>query len=215
MGTDIHFFVEQRNENGRWQAASSEGVDRVGRNYTLFGLLADVRNGRGFAGCDIGDRVEPLFANRGIPNDLSPEVLAEHDSWGGYDIHSHTWASLQELENVAWDEIKIVHRGYVSAKVYKEFLEKGQPSSWAGMVGGMQVKIVSNEEMTQILQKCGESEAAKSATEGDLFYYTQVEWSVSAAGACEHFVKRIIPALQALRAANGGREVRTVFWFDN
>lgn len=45
------------------------------RNYDVFGMLADVRNGSGFAGVDTGDGFVPIDVPRGLPDDLSAEVL--------------------------------------------------------------------------------------------------------------------------------------------
>src|SRR3990167_5661087 len=44
------------------------------RNYSLFAILANVRNGYGFGGCDTGNGFEVIAKQRGIPNDLSPEM---------------------------------------------------------------------------------------------------------------------------------------------
>lgn len=100
MGCDIHFYVEVKHGE-RWQhhsvrdryedANQDEDGYRpidykryfkdplyVGRNYDLFAILADVRNGSGFAGCDTGDGYEPISMPRGLPSDASPEVLEEY-----------------------------------------------------------------------------------------------------------------------------------------
>lgn len=57
-----------------------------GRNYDVFAILADVRNGRGFAGIETGDGFVPILgfgeaALRGLPDDLSPELryAARHE----------------------------------------------------------------------------------------------------------------------------------------
>lgn len=60
-----------------------------GRNYALFAILAGVRN---------YVPVEPLFANRGAPDDVSAEVRNYLDRWG-IDLHSHTFATLRELHD--------------------------------------------------------------------------------------------------------------------
>lgn len=44
------------------------------RNYNVFAILANVRNGYGFAGVDTGDALVPICEPRGIPGDLSEEV---------------------------------------------------------------------------------------------------------------------------------------------
>jgi len=47
------------------------------RNYNVFGVLADVRNGRGFAGTVTGTGFVPIAEPRGLPSDLSEEVIAQ------------------------------------------------------------------------------------------------------------------------------------------
>lgn len=73
-----------------------------GRNYGLFAILADVRNGRGFAGVKIGEPTKPIDEPRGVPEDASPEYVAEVETWGG-DGHSHSWFTLAELMAYDWD----------------------------------------------------------------------------------------------------------------
>lgn len=50
----------------------------AGRNYNLFAILADVHNGYGFAGCDTGDPFVPIAPPRGLPDDVTQEVLKEY-----------------------------------------------------------------------------------------------------------------------------------------
>lgn len=127
MGCDIHFYVEVKSRSvnrhkklndildenetieDSWESAdewiedtdpdahSPKMINRQtrfysGRNYFLFGVLAGVRY----------DCPNPIAADRGIPADLSPELLAEKKAWDG-DGHSHSWASLTELINADWN----------------------------------------------------------------------------------------------------------------
>ena len=83
-----------------------------GRNYHLFGVLADVRF----------DCPKPIAAGRGLPDNLSEEVKNEYKSWGG-DAHSCTWASLTELVNADWDYYdSLVEKGYLDS--FKNTLNK-------------------------------------------------------------------------------------------
>ncbi|MCT6901642.1 MAG: hypothetical protein M3Z48_00250 [Lactobacillus sp.] len=95
MGCDIHAYVEvkrypyqdEKRENGVWINADKWTVNQEqvlhpeddqrhmiidyddhiykGRNYYLFAILADVRNGKGFT---------PISEPKGLPVDVSPEV---------------------------------------------------------------------------------------------------------------------------------------------
>ena len=115
MGCDIHFFVEVKQADGSWKSVDEweveDGYTYVpyekafynGRNYDLFAILADVRNGRGFAGCKTGDGFNIIDEPRGLPNDVSSEVKSQAESWDG-DGHSHSWFTLAELESFDWDQ---------------------------------------------------------------------------------------------------------------
>jgi hypothetical protein len=112
MGCDIHVYTEKRNQDGHWvnvdlwklneyynpydpdyESEPQWNVKPIytDRHYALFSALAGVR-GSG----------EPLFSEpRGLPDDVSDIVRAEHDRWDG-DGHSHSYATLAELR--AWAE---------------------------------------------------------------------------------------------------------------
>lgn len=68
MGTDIHSIVQVRKED-KWITV---GVAVAGdpRSYNTFAMLADVRNGRGFAGVKTSDGFPVMHEQRGLPEDL-------------------------------------------------------------------------------------------------------------------------------------------------
>ena len=91
MGTDIHSIVQVRKAAERFQlldindappAAPGEwvavGVAVAGdpRSYNTFAMLADVRNGRGFAGIKTSDGFPVIHEPRGLPSDL--EMLDDY-----------------------------------------------------------------------------------------------------------------------------------------
>jgi hypothetical protein len=76
MGTDIHIAVEVRRPDG-WHL--SDLVVTQNRNYRAFAVLADVRNGYGFAGSDTGEALKPISEPRGLPADMSPELRLRLD----------------------------------------------------------------------------------------------------------------------------------------
>ena len=41
------------------------------RNYNLFAILANVRNGTAFAGCKTGEGFNPISNPKGVPSDAS------------------------------------------------------------------------------------------------------------------------------------------------
>lgn len=68
MGTDIHSIVQVRRE-AKWVTV---GVAVAGdpRSYNTFAMLADVRNGRGFAGVKTSNGFPVIHEQRGLPEDL-------------------------------------------------------------------------------------------------------------------------------------------------
>jgi hypothetical protein len=63
------------------------------RNYSLFALLAGVRNYSG---------VIPLARPRGIPQDVSTQVGALASQYGD-DGHNHSWLGLNDIESALSD----------------------------------------------------------------------------------------------------------------
>src|SRR5688500_15176320 len=128
MGCDIHLFVEKKvgGRWHRWERTEEVKVDDAyaytrnyygynDRNYDVFAMLADVRNGRGFAGVETGSRFNVIAAPKGIPPfeklELRPsgEVQEEIERWDG-DGHSHSYLTLAELEAYDWTQ-KREHHG--------------------------------------------------------------------------------------------------------
>lgn len=171
-----------------------------GRNYNLFGILANVRNGYGFAGVDTGDAFVPIAKPRGIPEDASDFYRWECDHGMG---HTPSWLSLHELVECDWSRTT-KHRGFVGVDQYGVFKAEGAPHSWSGMVSGGQIKHISNEQM----------DVVNTLPEGPR-YFTQVEWEWTYAESCTEFVEKTIPALQEIADLKGVRDLRIVFFFDS
>jgi hypothetical protein len=102
MGCDIHAYVEIRT-NDIWrfhpdifpinQYNPSCPFDEE-RSYPLFGFLANVRN---------YSRSPVISPPRGLPEDVSPAVKTEADSWGS-DGHNHSWLTLADLAGFDYDQ---------------------------------------------------------------------------------------------------------------
>ena len=171
-----------------------------GRNYRLFSLLADVRNGikSHFRDPATGHYIEPISIPRGLPDDVSPEVLEVSDFWE-CDGHSRSYFTLKELQDYKHKD-KIKYRNLVTKSEYEEFLKTGSPKSWCG---GSNAKIISNEEMERWIR-------GEISFEDGEFIQTLLEWEedVEFTG-----LNNIISELIKL----GGEpdNVRIVFWFDN
>ena len=105
MGCDIHLQVEQR-VNGAWSIVHDvpEGID--GRNYDLFGVLANVRNGTW------GDALPPIAERRGLPPDHVRRF--DDDEEDQFGDHSFSYVTLAELLAYEWDA-PVRKVGYVTA----------------------------------------------------------------------------------------------------
>src|SRR5678815_3673304 len=139
MGCDIHLRVQKR-VGSDWVFVEDQIPDKYsdkghtrpdvwysGRNYDLFGILAGVRNGRGFAGCDTGDGFIPIAEPRGLPEEFSSEYVDRVDQEDGdYDYqfwfgdHSHSWLTLAELLNYDWYQ-STRSRGWVNGPQFEEW----------------------------------------------------------------------------------------------
>lgn len=239
MGCDIHLYVERLNDDLQWEFVPAPADAKYGewfgdRNYNLFAMLADVRNGRGFGGVDTGNRVEPISAPRGIPADASArykqeagydpcceeyrasdwerhkEGCNEINGWGD-DGHSHSWFTARELHDVNWDQ-PITHRGVVTPTQYRVLKEKGSPDAWSANVWGGNIQHVSNNEMETLIS----TGAVKTDDTkwGSSTHYTQVEWTTTWRDAAGDNWFDFGKQLNAL-TRDDGRDVRIVFFFDN
>lgn len=177
-----------------------------GRNYELFAMLADVRNGRGFAGCDTGDRLNPIAEPKGLPEDVSPEAAKGADEWG-CDGHSHSYLTVRELLEYDWNQINVL-RGFVNENEYRHFKEHGEPDGWCGGVGGPGVAKITNAQMDELL-----ADPATHKEDGK-YYYTQIQWSLPYHASAGSFYTWSLPKLKEL-AGDDPESVRIVFWFDN
>lgn len=217
MGCDVHMYMEVRDKEQCWHEVSRQTVvhdplgdsQRIvneywypGRNYDEFAILADVRNGYGFAGVDTGDGYVPLAKPKGLPDDVSLSIRERSDSWD-IDGHSHSFLTLKELiaDEDYWSQTT-KKRGIVTNKQAEEFYGQGKlPDSWSG---GM------------------------SPWPNDT--HQQIEWQVTYRDQAYMIHHHLIPAMHDMisyygagRIMNdykndyrmGAEDVRLVFWFDN
>lgn len=240
MGCDIHLYVETLNAAGRWRPVDKwvrddpdedgrPGYLHVpydeqfyrGRNYDLFGILADVRNGRGFAGVRTGDRFNPIAEPRGLPENCCDEIRECSDSWG-IDGHSHSYFTVAELLAYDWTQTT-KKRGCVDALTYAKWQRcrewQTQPDSWCGAVGGGQIQMLTQEEMNTRLQELQEKHKnnrpgfdEELGREPWVYVYCDASWEVAYYESVGSLWSSVIPRLLALGPQT---DVRIVFWFDN
>lgn len=236
MGCDIHFYVEKK-VDGKWVTADTwyddkynpgqksiypeDFMDRTkgpiysDRNYDLFGILANVRNGSGFAGVNTGNGFVPIHELRGVPEDSCEEIRNSSEEWDA-DGHSHSWVTVQELMEYDWTRTT-TKRGWVSPKEFGRFVLEGKPSSWSGGVGGGGIEHITNEEMMKHISPGGEKFEWRDfhAMKDDAFLsmkYTQVEWKVHYYESGRTFLSETLPKLWRMGKPEN---VRCVYWFDN
>lgn len=238
MGCDIHFYVEKRID-GRWVTGDTWTPDKYSdtpgalclehsnrlyseRHYDLFSILADVRNGRGFAGVETGMGFVPIFPPRGVPADACPEYAQEVERWDG-DGHSHSWLTLQEILQFDWSQ-KSRKTGVVTPHQLLRWKTDGAPTSWSGMVSGPSIGIfdaanISEDELIDYLRRVREIpnpgwiEGASIAFRGCSRPHFRVHWDTLYSQVGEHFLSTTVPRMAAM--ADSWENVRAVFFFDN
>jgi hypothetical protein len=139
------------------------------RNYSTFAMLANVRNGRGFAGVDIGDGFNPIAMPRDLPGDISAELKAIHAEeytderyeeldakYGESNLgdHSFSYLTLRELLNYDWQQ-QTTHHGQCELRQYVAWKQAGSkyPKEWCGDCSGPRVYHVP-ERLADLLASC-------------------------------------------------------------
>lgn len=259
MGTDIHMLVEKRTAYKGvyhgwervlpppayrvwpdWyghpleQAAPHEAVRWAtgwydDRNYSLFSMLADVRNGFGFAGVLTGERFKPIAKPRGWPSDPGPELrkfiaCAEEDEpigWPDGDTypgdHTPSWLTLVELNAYDWHGQVARRCGVIPLNEYlKRKIEgvTGPPETWCGGISGPGIFTMEQAEADTMLQAGGIVTAVGSKP------YVRVWWEQTYADCAGEFYTRVLPGLNSLVENDGPfvttpDDIRIVFNFDS
>lgn len=125
MGCDIHLYLE-RKLNNEWRSADLFDARGghvsiyTGRNYTLFSVLADVRNDSGNAF---------ISEAKSLPEDCNELIKKEYDAWSE-DAHNASYLTLYELIAFQLKHPKMKYSGLVS-KEGAEAIDAGEmPSIW-------------------------------------------------------------------------------------
>lgn len=151
MGTDVHSIIEVKKDivlkvhpeqavvlDTRTTWTSVENPWEEDRDYLLFAILANVRNGFGFAGTYRHEPIEPITNCRGLPDDFSEPSIAEE--WRAYN-HSHTW--LLGSEFMSWynsDIISIVHTGIITKQQFESW-DGNEPDAYCSDAAGPNIVI--------------------------------------------------------------------------
>lgn len=113
MGCDIHCALEYKEKESSFSSWNTYATDiSLGRSYTIFGLLANVRGPE-----------ELLGPPKGVPEDASFHYKDIVEKWGD-DGHSHSYCSTQEWRDVLESiGIPVVEIEYVALLGTAEILE--------------------------------------------------------------------------------------------
>ncbi|MGE3483504.1 MAG: hypothetical protein AB7L09_02110 [Nitrospira sp.] len=244
MGCDSHPHIEVY-VDGHWRLADEKYryyeagarqriphyLEVLGdRSYVMFAVLADVRN-RG--------SITPLFAGRGIPDDVSTEIgqIMEEDE----DLHSHTFFTLKELQDIdwnapgafedvavfaddflAWQETGEVSKPRVeSSYVRSDYYVKRRDDSNRHVLDGNIVdpafhREVSAEEMVLLLMSGDASKLVEKKINGSGWVKTGPWVEGRTYLSYGELVPRLRGSLRDMaRLADDPRNVRVVIAFDN
>lgn len=225
MGCDIHTMAEIRRKSKEvdkeeynqvwevltfpnpyygkyeWEKSQETLSPFTDRNYKLFGFLADVRNGYGFAGVDTGDAIKPIDEPRGVPENASKEWKAYCWDWG-QDLHSMSYFTLAELKGADWDQ-PVIARMYVSPEDYAKFKKTGNvPDMGWGASNQKEVTAKEYEAMPD------EDKA--------LVHGVQIEYSKPMRWYGDNFLDMLKKLEKIAKTEKVSEdEVRLVFGFDN
>ena len=170
------------------------------RNYDVFAILANVRNGYGFAGIPTGGGFNIIAPPRGFPEDMS-EIMKQFSE---HVEHTPTWLKLSEILDYDWDQ-HTTHCGVVNELEYTKWATSSRKLAPENYSGGIMGKgIVTYDELTYLRLK-EQKQLGKDRV------YVQVEWPVTYRQSCSHFLK----AMEELKRLGPPEDVRLVFWFDS
>jgi hypothetical protein len=209
------------------------------RCYDTFAILADVRNGKGFAGCDTGDGFAPIAYPRGVPSDVS-SFVAEHATWD----HTPSWLLASEVFNYDWSQIT-THRGVIPVQEqddtwggterdsFEEWQARGggMPKSWSGGISGGDVLTISFKKAREVLARGRENvKLSRFDVTEDAFdlarrrnfadpvigpttrLFTQVSWTETYRESASSFLELMDEYVKPL---GNPSEIRLVFGFDS
>lgn len=214
-------------ERSDWQENEFDEHPTDARSYDWFAILADVRNGRGFAGVRTGDGFNVIAEPRGVPKDATKEWKKEVKSWG-YDMHSQSYLSVEDFDNFDWKQTT-KKEGVIKLNEYKQLRGTNKcPDSWCGGVNGPKVLTITQSEADNIL--CGKTIVVEEYDyfgklrgeepkvhivnlESDYEIYVVYEWEVLYSEWFEHKIKDVVEPLKKLKEEY--EDVRYVFGFDN
>lgn len=177
MGCDIHGFARVRSYEGSWHNIARVPHDR---NYTLFALLANVRNYDGVRPYIDTDEVRPQ-----LPDDVLARCAAldygkayDRPDYYFHDIGDHSFITVEPralLEWDGWDQV-VNRTRWVAREEYERFKrDGGEPQSYCGGVYGPNIVHAKQADVE-----------AGTAPEG--WNYVEYTWPVKVREECTTFL---------------------------
>jgi hypothetical protein len=213
MGCDIHTVAQIKKEK-YWKTVK-DNIGGEDRSYNAFAVLANVRNGYGFAGTPTGDEWVPISEPRGFPEDFQVEdeyhefknVLGSYSrKWMG--DHSHSWVTLEELQQKlrSYAGKAYTTYGVVSRETWDR-IQSGEidfPDEWSGDVLGANIIKTTSEEI-------------KKGKAPPNFTHVRMSWKLPAQYKLG-YIQKLVDELWQIKweyELEKPSEVRLVFGFDS
>lgn len=198
------------------------------RSYDWFAILANVRNGWGFAGITTGEGFSIIDEPRGVPDDCTPEWKEQVDQWRG-DMHSHSYLSVEDFDNFNWNQLTN-KQGVIPLDEYKKLAGTNQcPGSWSGGISGPNIITVDEDAAEKILREQSvvvdeyvipDRRLTRDKSKGHLVslesghnIWVLYKWTILYSDWFEYKIESIVKPMRTLRKEY--EEVRYVFGFDN
>lgn len=183
------------------------------RHYLLFAVLADVRNGFGFAGSYRHEPLRPIVEElRGYPEDYPVNSHGEPTPDLGY--HSHHWLLGSEMLDWARLDRSLVFGGVLSREDFQKWDGISIPSGVIGTIWGNDIiEIVDKASAARCYVSVDEEQNTKEtglmATPPSNWTHIRVWWRASLLEQLDYFFNGIIKPLMEKYG-----EIRLVMGFD-
>lgn len=188
-----------------WQLDEFNSIPDDNRSYDWFSVLANVRNGYGFAGVNTGTGFRVIAEPRGVPIDATREWKETVDRWGS-DMHSKSYLTLEDFDAFDWNQVTM-KTGAVKLEEYMELRQnQDAPNSYCGSVGGQNIITISQEEADEHIKNGNPNFHSKTI-------YVQYYWPVVYSEWFDYKIKNTVEPLRKLKKKYG--DARIVFGFDN
>jgi hypothetical protein len=194
-GKSRHAEVNARVAAGAGRMPHAFGL----RDYDLFGIIGDVRNG---SGLQDGLTWPSIAPSRGFPADTlvkEGETVRDEDNGEWTGDHSFTWVSLDELAAFPWDDTTRVQHGLIGYRTWAQWKATGgkRPAGWC--------QGTNSPIMTEL-------EAIHAQYEINPRQYVRCYWSETAREATGDWAGKVLPKLMEIAA---GRPLRLLVGFDS